>query len=68
MSKRQLSNVGEAAGRQELARLTRLWFECNCNGVQPSLGDAKADEHAKDCPYRVAVEKGGGDERKEGQA
>jgi hypothetical protein len=46
--------------RAKLARLTRTWVElCDCGGPQPSLDNPKADEHAGDCKYREAVEKGG---------
>lgn len=29
---------------------------CDCAGPQPSLSNARADEHAPDCPYRREVE------------
>jgi hypothetical protein len=29
---------------------------CDCAGPQPSTDNARADEHAVECPYRVAVE------------
>lgn len=35
----------------------RLYFElCNCAGPQPSRHNARADEHAPECPYRKEVE------------
>lgn len=40
---------------------TSLYIErCDCAGPQPSPEKSRADEHAKDCPYRVEVE-GDGD-------
>lgn len=34
-----------------------LYFRlCKCAGPQPSMNNPRADEHAKECPYRVEVE------------
>lgn len=47
---------GEADGRAELRRLTRLYYDlCNCGATQPSLNNSRADEHRADCPYRIEV-------------
>lgn len=32
---------------------------CNCAGPQPSKTSARADEHDKECPYRLEVNEGG---------
>ncbi len=34
------------------------WFLsfCDCAGAQPSMDDAKADQHSVDCPYRQRIE------------
>jgi hypothetical protein len=34
-----------------------LYFKlCNCAGPQPSRANTRADEHAKECPYRLEIE------------
>lgn len=38
-----------------------LYFElCRCAGPQPSRSNPRADEHARDCQYRVEVERDAG--------
>lgn len=32
---------------------------CDCAGPQPSTTNPRLDEHARECPYRVGVERKG---------
>ena len=52
-----LTNDEEGA-RAELRRLMGLFMRCGCGGPQPSLGNSRADEHAKECHYRIEVQGG----------
>ncbi len=49
-------NETEDDGRTELRRLMSLFMQCDCGGPQPSRNNPRADEHARECPYRVEVE------------
>ncbi len=54
-----MDDMTEDAGRTELRRLMLLFMQCDCGGTQPSLNNARADEHSDDCPYRIEVERDG---------
>ena len=49
----------EEDGRAELRKNMELFMLCTCGGPQPSMNNSRADEHRKDCPYRVEVEGSG---------
>jgi len=55
--------LSEADGTKEPRDYTWLYGRlCNCAGPQPSLNNTRADEHDRECPYRLEVEGGNSSE------
>lgn len=47
----------DATTNQPERDYTALYLQlCNCAGPQPSRTNARGDEHALDCPYRLEVD------------
>lgn len=45
--------TARAEGRDYVTLYLKL---CGCAGPQPSLDNPRADEHDRECPYRLEVE------------
>lgn len=53
MAPTAMAGNGDESGRDYAMLYMRL---CDCAGPQPSLNNAREDEHRSDCPYRAEVE------------
>jgi hypothetical protein len=49
--------MNDDEGREEHRDYASLYYDlCDCAGPQPSVDNARADEHSRECPYRREVE------------